>query len=130
MTIRFIVRQRVDHVRIGVGFNTLDGIRVATLHHTDGGLPLFGGEPGRYEITFHAVLPLLPNSYLLSVGSHSALGGYTIDYIPDALRFEILELSATIHTHQPHNAGLVRMAGTWESARPLTEDSPTCLTPH
>ncbi len=119
--IRFKVRKRVQNIRIGLGFNTLDGARIATLHHTDEGQALFSGEPGFYEMILKLKNPLLSGSYTLSVGAHRALGGEVIDYVPQALRFDVLDVSAEASQPETHNLGLVRFEAEWLPVREVED---------
>jgi lipopolysaccharide transport system ATP-binding protein len=110
----FKVKLPIQQVRIGVGFNTLDGIRIGTLHHTDGGYKLLDAECGTYKISLNLINPLLPGAYILSVGAHRALGGITIDYVPEALKFHVSEIPANEGmNHEVYNPGLVRFSASW-----------------
>ena len=113
VTILFEVRQPAQQIRMGVGFNTPEGVRIATLHHTDGGQEPFDADPGIYRVSLTLTNPLLPGAYIISVGAHRALGGGTVDYVPEALRFHVLEISAGDDTHEAHNQGLVRFGASW-----------------
>jgi len=117
ITIRFSIKERIQGVRIGLGFNTITGTRVATVHHTDEGLELFSGDVGVYEISLSLLNPLLPNTYILSAGAHRVLGGHTIDYVPEALKFDVAELSADGYKYERHNAGVIQLNGRWNLAK-------------
>lgn len=115
----FSVKQPVRQVRIGLGFNTMEGRRIATVHHTDTGLEAFDGDMGVYEIPFSLLNPLLPGTYIISAGAHRALGGHTTDLVPEALRFDVVELSVNGNgpVHQTYNPGLIHFNGKWKPAR-------------
>jgi lipopolysaccharide transport system ATP-binding protein len=115
LRIRFELKQKVRQIRLGVGFNTLEGVRIATGHHTDGGAEPMEGGPGVYEISLKFTNPFLPGRYVISAGAHRALGGQTVDYVPEALRFEVLDLAAEGHSYQAYNSGLVRLGALWEA---------------
>jgi lipopolysaccharide transport system ATP-binding protein len=115
--VRFEMRRPAPSIRVGIGFNTLDGVRIATLHHTDGGQEPFNGGAGVYEISARLTNPLLPGTYVLSVGAHSALGGVTLDYVPDALRFNVLDIAIGDGSFQRQNTGLVQFEALWSSPR-------------
>jgi lipopolysaccharide transport system ATP-binding protein len=117
ITLKFCVKQPVQNVRIGMGFNTILGMRVASFHHTDGALQPFSGGIGVYEIDFKIKNPLLPNTYILSLGAHSTLGGTALDYVPEALRFEVVELSADGYVYHRYKEALIHTAGEWAGAR-------------
>ncbi len=117
VTIQFEIRQSARQVRIGVGFNTREGIRIATLHHTNKGLEPFSGNCGIYEISLNLINPLLPGTYIISVGAHKALGGLTLDYVPEALRFRVLDISADDDRYEAYDPGLVRFDASWLPAQ-------------
>jgi lipopolysaccharide transport system ATP-binding protein len=117
VTIRFEVRQPVQWVRIGLGFNTHEGVRIATLHHTDEGHEFFAGEQGFYEISASLVNPFLPGTYIIGVGAHRALGGITIDFVPQALRFLVLDISEGEAVHKQYNDGVIQLGASWAQLR-------------
>jgi len=119
LRIRFEIRQPVREIRIGVGFNTLEGVRIATMHHTDSGGELLSRSPGVYEISLKTVNPLLPGRYVISTGAHRALGGQTVDYVPEALRFDVLDVPAGGNHFEVYNPGLVRFEALWQPPRQL-----------
>jgi lipopolysaccharide transport system ATP-binding protein len=123
VAIRFEIRKPTPPLRVGIGFNTLDGVRIATLHHTDGGQDSFKGLPGLYEISIRLTNPLLPGSYVVSVGAHTALGATPLDYVPDALRFNVLDIATGDRTFQRYNNGLVHFEALWSSPRPAQESN-------
>ena len=117
ITLRFSVKQPVQNVRIGITFDTILGVRIAALHHTDSGIPPFSGGIGVYEIEFNVKNPLLPNTYVISVGAHSTLGGEPLDYVPEALKFDVVELSADDYVYHGYKAALVQVNGEWGEVR-------------
>jgi lipopolysaccharide transport system ATP-binding protein len=121
VTIRFEERLPAQRIRIGLGFNTLEGVRIATLHHTDGGQEFFSADCGTYEVSVGLTNPFLPGTYIVGVGAHRALAGATIDYVPEALRFHVLEVSASEDTHQVYNPGLIRLKACWSSPRKIDQ---------
>lgn len=114
ITLHLAVSQPIQQLRFGAGFNTFEGIRIATLHHTDNGQEPFNLEKGDYTISFSLNNPLLPGSYVLSVGAHRALGGTTVEYIPEAIRFHVVEVSRNDETHEAYNSGFVRFDASWQ----------------
>ncbi len=117
LTLLFEVKQPVQDIRIGVGFNTLEGVRVADLHHTDEGLEMLNANPGIYGISLTLVNPLLPGSYTLSVGAHRALASQAIDYIPEAIKFHVLDTSTSDETYKARFRGFVRFSANWSKPR-------------
>ncbi len=117
ITLRFSVKQPVQNVRIGIGFDTILGARIATLFHTETGLQPFSGDAGMYEIELNLRNPLLPNTYIISVGATSTLGGEVLDYVPEALRFDVVELSADDYIYHRYKGGLVHIKAEWGQAR-------------
>lgn len=65
----------------------------------------------------------MPNTYIIGVGAVSTLGGEVIDYVPEALRFEVVELSADDYVYYGYKAALVQIKGEWGSARRV-DDNP------
>jgi lipopolysaccharide transport system ATP-binding protein len=123
ITLRFSVKQPVQNVRIAIGFNTILGTRITTLYHTDEGLQPFTGDVGVYEIDFNIKNPLLPNTYILAVGALSTLGGAVLDYVPEALRFDVVELSADSYVYHKYKEGLIQIKGEWGQLRRI-DDKP------
>lgn len=121
--LRFSVKQLVQNIRIGIAFDTVLNVRIATLYHTDAGLAPFSGDVGVYEIELNIKNPFLPNTYIIGVGAVSTLGGEVIDYVPEALRFEVVELSADDYVYYGYKAALVQIKGEWGSARRV-DDNP------
>jgi lipopolysaccharide transport system ATP-binding protein len=117
VTILFEVRQPIQGVRIGLVFDTTMGTHIATVHHTDEGLELFNADSGVYEISFNLVNPLLPGTYLMDAGAHRALGVQAIEYVPEALKFDVVELSADGYVHPKYAPGLIRFRGEWKPAQ-------------
>jgi lipopolysaccharide transport system ATP-binding protein len=109
----FDVRTAVRGLRFGIGFNTPEGVRVATLHHTDNGEEPIHLEPGRYEMSLSVINPLLPGQYVISIGAHRALGGFTVEYIPEALAFNVIDVGGGWVRHGGHYSGIVKVDGTW-----------------
>jgi hypothetical protein len=126
--IRFEIKRTAPPVRVGVGFTTLDGVRIATLHHTDCGQGAFSGPPGAYEVSVRLMNPLLPGTYAISVGAHSTLGGTALDYVPGALRFTVLDIAAGDAVFEQHNFGLVRFDAQWSAPRQVQESASWELT--
>jgi lipopolysaccharide transport system ATP-binding protein len=118
IVLRFTVHSTVQNVRIGLGFNTPENLRISGLHHTDDDQLPFSGIPGTYEIAFTMVNPLLTGNYVISVGAHRALGGETVDYVPEALHFQVLPIS--VEAEVPvYASGLLRLYGKWSSVRAI-----------
>jgi len=77
----------------------------------------FTGDSGVYEIELNIKNPFLPNTYVISVGAFSTLGGEVIDYVPEALRFEVIELSADDYVYHRYKEALVQIKGEWGGVR-------------
>lgn len=114
----FCVKQPIRGARIGLGFNTVTGIRIASIHHTDIGLEPFSGDVGKYEIEFNFKNPFLPNVYIVSVGAHLTLAGESLDYVPEALKFEVIEVALDEYVyHHAHKSDLIQLEGNWSLPR-------------
>ncbi len=120
LEITFRALKPLKDIRIGFGVNSVMGTRLSARHHTDYGAPLFAGSPGRYRLSFAFTNPFLPGIYVIGVGAHRALGGTTIAYVPEALRFDVVEVSADDVPYEPYNAGLIDLRGQW--TRPASVD--------
>ncbi len=127
ITLRFSVKRPIQGVRVGMGVYTVLGIHIASLHHTDEGQEPFAGGIGQYEIDFYLKNPFLPNTYIIGVGAHSILGGAVLDYVREALKFDVVELSDDDQVfHQYQLSGLVHIRGNWSPIRKLG-DKPAVL---
>ena len=113
LTLVLEVHRPASEVRVGVGFHTLDGMRLGTLHHTDCGLPPLDAEPGCYQLSLQFHNPFLPGSYVVSADVISALGLACLDYVPEALRFHVGALGVVDQSHVHYNSGLIRLEGSW-----------------
>ncbi|MGH7967124.1 MAG: ABC transporter ATP-binding protein [Limisphaerales bacterium] len=110
------VRTRVQGLRVGLGINSLDRSRISTVHHTDDGLPPFEGHPGHYRLSFQFENNLLPGAYLISAGAHQIFGGQTVDYVPEAVRFQVVPAALEDENHS-YTSGFVRLRGNWSPPR-------------
>lgn len=119
ISFRFEVRAPVRELRFGIGFNTPEGVRVATLHHTDSGGGPLSLEPGAYKMSLSVSNPLLPGPYIISVGAHRALAGGTVEYIPEARRFNVIDIARNRLAHETHNSGLVKLTASWRMPESL-----------
>ena len=111
--LKFSVKQPVQNVRIGIGFDTILGARIARLYHTDGGALPFSGDVGTYEVEVNIRNPLLPNTYVINLTALSTLGQALLDYVPEALKFDVVELSVDDYVYQGYRAALVQIQGEW-----------------
>jgi lipopolysaccharide transport system ATP-binding protein len=114
ITVLFEARQPFREARIGLGFITIEGTRIAAVYHTDRGLPALSANSGEYEVSFTLLNPFLPGSYIISAGAHRALGGTLIDDVPEALRFHVVDVSAGEDMPQSYNRGVVSLDGAWQ----------------
>jgi lipopolysaccharide transport system ATP-binding protein len=110
--LHFEVHSHVRDLRVGIGINSSDGRRISTVHHTNSGLLPFDGQPGNYQLSFEYENPLLAGSYIISVGAHRILGGQTVDYVPEAVRFHIVPTSLE-DENVSYTSGFVRSRGNW-----------------
>jgi lipopolysaccharide transport system ATP-binding protein len=119
--LRFSVKQPVQNVRIGIGLDTILGMRIATLYHTDEGAPPFSGDVGTYEVEVNIRNPLLPNTYIINIAVLSTLGQALLDYVPEALKFDVVELSVDDYVYQGYKAALVQIKGDWGQLRRISD---------
>ena len=113
LEITFRALKPLKDIRIGFGIISALGTRLSTRHHSDYGAPLFAGPAGRYRLSFAFTNPFLPGTYVIDIGAHRALGGTTIVYVPEALRFDVIEIPADDVPYEHYNAGLFNLTGQW-----------------
>jgi lipopolysaccharide transport system ATP-binding protein len=121
LILSFRALKPVRQVRVGLGFATLEGTRIATLHHTDNGAEAIDLAPGTYEMTIQLENPLLPGSYMLTVGAHQSLAGTTLDYMPEALRFNVAAIGYGDVKYNDINPGLVHVNAVWQLPKTLND---------
>ena len=66
---------------------------------------------------------LLSFALAVSVGAHTTLGGTTLDYVPGALRFTVLDIAAGDCVFEQYNFGLVRFEAQWSAPRQMQENA-------
>ena len=118
--IEFRVESRVQNVAVGIGFSTLEGLRLLT-YETDYQESFRPSqmEPGLYAVDVEIPsLPLAPTVYSLDIGCRSG-DFYALDYLPAALQIEIIPGPTTPGYIVRQDAG-VRLASRW-SWHPPTE---------
>jgi hypothetical protein len=89
--IAFRIESPVDDVTVGIGFSTLEGIRLLTYEtdYQDGFRPCLT-TPGLYSVDFEVdALPLAPAIYALDVGCRSG-DTYGLDFAQNAAQIEII----------------------------------------
>jgi len=77
--------------------------------------------PGTYEMTIQLENPLLPGSYMLTVGAHQSLAGTTLDYVPEALRFDVAAIGYGDVKYNDINPGLVHVNAVWQLPKTLND---------
>jgi lipopolysaccharide transport system ATP-binding protein len=89
--IEFHIRSSVEDVTVGIGFSTLDGVRLLTYEtdYQEGFRPSLT-TPGLYSVDFEVdALPLAPAIYSLDVGCRSG-DTYGLDFAQNAAQIEII----------------------------------------
>jgi hypothetical protein len=89
--IEFQINSPVEDVTVGIGFSTLEGVRLLTYEtdYQDGFRPSLTN-PAVYSAEFEVdALPLSPAIYTLDVGCRSG-DTYCLDYLPSAAQIEII----------------------------------------
>ncbi|MBI1745039.1 MAG: ABC transporter ATP-binding protein [Acidobacteria bacterium] len=110
MTFRCV--EPLDEVVFGFSIHTMDNIRVLECRSTDTYAPIHVSAAGEYLMRGRIPQNLLsPGLYALAVGARSASKG--LDYVPDALLFEIhsVEQYESLWLEAP--SGLVRLPSEW-----------------
>jgi lipopolysaccharide transport system ATP-binding protein len=83
----------ISDLVLGLGFNTLDGIRVFDCRSTDVYPPIKELASGRYGVRISLDSNLLmPGDYTISVGAGSDTTGRALDLIENVIKFRILPL--------------------------------------
>jgi len=123
--LRFSIKQPVQNVRIGIAIATILGARIARLHHTDEGARPFSGDVGAYEVEVNIRNPLLPNTYVIDVAALSTLGQALLDYVPEALKFDVVEVSVDDYVYQGYKAALIQIQGEWGKITRLNDQPKT-----
>jgi lipopolysaccharide transport system ATP-binding protein len=125
LNICFELIASISEVRIGIGINTADGIRIASMHNTDSGSTPFQGTPGIYELTFTMENYLKTGTYTISAGANRGLGYETIDYVPDVFQFQVSEASKHDAIQDPQFPGFVRFDGVWSTPKLVIKQTQT-----
>jgi hypothetical protein len=115
------VRRPIVRVRVGVGIDQPDGIRVATSHHTDGGLPAVDLEPGRYTVAVRVDNTFVPGRYVVCAGLHELRHRQGLDFVPHAATFMVLDADDRGGVHEPYNVGVVDLETCWSPLTPAAE---------
>ena len=108
------VRQAIKNAVFGVGIVTVDGTPVLTVHHNDIGAPMWSLPRGTYKILINIENPLRSGFYKLVLGAHEGLARTSIFYIPEAVQFQVLDISQNNEEYIHHNAGLINGFSNWK----------------
>src|SRR5689334_3614114 len=98
------------------GISTSDGVRVASLHNVDEGMPAAELAPGLHEIRAEIDVALIPAEYTLDLGLHRVERGATLDMVERVLRVRALATSLDDSDRYPAAAnprGFVRPKSRW-----------------
>jgi homopolymeric O-antigen transport system ATP-binding protein len=112
--IHFQILQDVDEASIGIGFSTLEGVRLLSYDtdFQDGDRPsLRKGTRWSLDVSI-SELPLAPGLYSVDVGSRSG-DNFALDYLPGICRMEIAMGRNTPGTIVRQGAG-VRLLSNWK----------------
>ncbi len=116
----FEVLQPVSEVRLGLGLSTLEGLRIATVHHPSDGLALLDLAAGRYCVTAQVQNPLTPGQYTLIVGAHELKHRFGLEHIPLAASLTVMDVAAhAADLHDHYNIGLVSLQAVWTTVTPV-----------
>jgi lipopolysaccharide transport system ATP-binding protein len=114
LCIEIEVKDWIENACFGLGIVTLDGIAVLTVHHNDLGSEPWAFSPGHYQVRVALENNLRAGVYKLSIGAHELVAKDPIFYVPDAVRFEVLDVHAQGSIdYISHNAGLVNGSSGW-----------------
>jgi lipopolysaccharide transport system ATP-binding protein len=117
-SIQFSTVAPIDQVTVGIGFSTLEGLRLLT-YETDyqtGFRPNLT-IPGVYEVRVEInSLPLAPGMYALDIGCRSG-DLYALDYVPNSAQVEIIPGPSTPGYIVRQDAG-VRLLSEWSWRQP------------
>jgi lipopolysaccharide transport system ATP-binding protein len=97
------------------GISTSDGVRVASVHNIDEGMPVVELAAGVHEIRAEIDVALIPGEYALDLGLHRAERGATIDMVERLLRVRALPIALDGSDRYPgaNPRGFVRPKSRW-----------------
>jgi homopolymeric O-antigen transport system ATP-binding protein len=102
----------VDEATVGIGFSTLEGVRLLTYETDDPGERLNVKKGGCYSTTLEIEsLPVPPGYYNLDIGSRSgSMQG--VDYLPGCFQVEVAPGKKT-QGHQAKGGAGIRLPSSW-----------------
>jgi hypothetical protein len=113
VSIDFEVHADIDEATIGLGFSTLEGMRLLTYETDDPGSSVNLKKGTHHRVTLEVdALPLPPACYNVDLGSRSgSMQG--IDYLPACLQVEVVPGKKT-QGHQVRGGAGIRLPSTWQ----------------
>lgn len=114
VALEFEVFRTMAAALVEVGISTSDGLRVATVHSTDGDAEYFCLPPGRHEIIADIDVTLLPRDYVIDASITHSTWLYA-DWVERVAAFTALNIaeSGGDHYRCPVVRGYLRPASRW-----------------
>jgi len=117
--VEFEVKEDLRHVEFGLGVSDTQGVMIFGSHHIDDGSAVRSFAPGWYRMVVRLDNPLRAGLYQLEIGAVAAIGTAPIFLVPDALRFEVLDIGVDDKMHPQYGRCLINGSGTWSEAVPV-----------
>ncbi len=102
----------IEEVSVGLGFSSLDGVRLLTYESDDPGQRFAVKKGERYTMKFTVdAFPLPPGLYSINLGARSG-PMFGIDYLPSVTQVDVVSGKGT-QTHQAKGGAGVRLPSKW-----------------
>jgi hypothetical protein len=116
----------VSNVNFSLAVLSLDGAGIMASHSDDHGEPLSSLEPGIYRIRARLDNPLRVGRYHLAIGADTAIGQAPIFRVPNAVTFDVLEISLDPEPYPQYTGFIVNGSALW--SLPLLSSGPRLKT--
>lgn len=116
------VTKPIRHATFGIGFATIEGQAIFTVHHTDRGSEPHTMLPGAYQVEVKVDNPLRLGVYSVVLGAHEGLAKTSIFYIPNALHLEVVNTNED-ELYFEHNTGIINGTSSWQVASMLEDQA-------
>jgi lipopolysaccharide transport system ATP-binding protein len=117
----FRCSERLEEVVLGISIHTMDNFRVLECRSTDTYAPISVLTPGEYRVKCAIADNILsPGIYSLAVGARCASKG--LDYVPNAMAFEVLSTERYDSLWLEAPSGVVRIQSEWTAPHPSTPE--------
>ncbi len=119
--VQFVIHKPLENVFIELSIADAEGRQLTLSRMPDHSRQALHLQPGHYEVSLESHLQLFPGSYSVLLGAHH-FDGATIDWIEQALDFEVLNAPADSPLHHPWTVrGFCRPEDKWSQLTLVTE---------